>query len=282
MNDFDTFRREAIAALRVALQWFFLAVPMGLLCGFVGTLFHLASSTPPSCAPRSPGCCSFACGGSCSSPPFTSHKVRGRGHQQCYPRRAERRAGQHSAGARHLSGHGAHPPVRRLCRPRGRCLADGRQHRLEPWHPAAAQGLRPPHRHHQRHGCVLLCPVRHPAGRGLLCHDGGGCWPDLYFGLCSRLYLCPHRLRLLAGLWHRAHPLCPHCTGTDVWKPPFWSSCWAWPALPFPACSAAPSTSWSTPCQSASRTRGCGSLRAACWSSAFRISSAWGGITAPA
>ena len=42
MNDFDTFRREAEAALRVALQWFFLAVPMGLLCGFLGTLFHLA------------------------------------------------------------------------------------------------------------------------------------------------------------------------------------------------------------------------------------------------
>ena len=42
MNDFDTFRREAKAALRVALQWFFLAVPMGLLCGFLGTLFHLA------------------------------------------------------------------------------------------------------------------------------------------------------------------------------------------------------------------------------------------------
>ena len=42
MNDFDTFRREAVAAVRVALQWFFLAVPMGLLCGFLGTLFHLA------------------------------------------------------------------------------------------------------------------------------------------------------------------------------------------------------------------------------------------------
>ena len=41
MNDFDTFRREAVAAVRVALQWFFLAVPMGLLCGFLGTLFHL-------------------------------------------------------------------------------------------------------------------------------------------------------------------------------------------------------------------------------------------------
>ena len=42
MNDFDTFRHEAKAALRVALQWFFLAVPMGLLCGLLGTLFHLA------------------------------------------------------------------------------------------------------------------------------------------------------------------------------------------------------------------------------------------------
>lgn len=42
MNDFDTFRHEAEAAVRVALQWFLLAVPMGLLCGFLGTLFHLA------------------------------------------------------------------------------------------------------------------------------------------------------------------------------------------------------------------------------------------------
>ena len=42
MNDFDTFRHEAEAAVRVALQWFFLAVPMCLLCGFLGTLFHLA------------------------------------------------------------------------------------------------------------------------------------------------------------------------------------------------------------------------------------------------
>ena len=38
----DVYKRQAKAALRVALQWFFLAVPMGLLCGFLGTLFHLA------------------------------------------------------------------------------------------------------------------------------------------------------------------------------------------------------------------------------------------------
>ena len=42
MNNFDTFQREAKAALRVALQWFFLAVPTGLVCGLVGTLFHLS------------------------------------------------------------------------------------------------------------------------------------------------------------------------------------------------------------------------------------------------
>ena len=45
MNDFDTFWHEAKAALRVALQWFFLAVPMGLLCGLLGTLFHPVSYT---------------------------------------------------------------------------------------------------------------------------------------------------------------------------------------------------------------------------------------------
>ena len=42
MNNFDTFQREAKAALRVALQWFFLAVPTGLVCGLVGTLVHLS------------------------------------------------------------------------------------------------------------------------------------------------------------------------------------------------------------------------------------------------
>ena len=42
MNNFDAFQREAKAALRVALQWFFLAVPTGLVCGLVGTLFHLS------------------------------------------------------------------------------------------------------------------------------------------------------------------------------------------------------------------------------------------------
>ena len=42
MNNFDAFQREAKAALRVTLQWFFLAVPTGLVCGLVGTLFHLS------------------------------------------------------------------------------------------------------------------------------------------------------------------------------------------------------------------------------------------------
>ena len=42
MNNFDMFQREAKAALRVALQWFFLAVPTGLVCGLAGTLFHLS------------------------------------------------------------------------------------------------------------------------------------------------------------------------------------------------------------------------------------------------
>ena len=42
MNNFDTFQREAKAALRVALQWFFLAVPTGLVCGLVGlSLIHI-------------------------------------------------------------------------------------------------------------------------------------------------------------------------------------------------------------------------------------------------
>lgn len=42
MSNFNEFQRAAKAAIRVALQWFFLAIPTGLICGLVGTLFHLA------------------------------------------------------------------------------------------------------------------------------------------------------------------------------------------------------------------------------------------------
>ena len=41
MSNFNEFQRAAKAAIRVALQWFFLAIPTGLICGLVGTLFHL-------------------------------------------------------------------------------------------------------------------------------------------------------------------------------------------------------------------------------------------------
>ena len=42
MSNFNEFQRAAKAAIRVALQWFFLAIPTGLICGLVGTLFHLS------------------------------------------------------------------------------------------------------------------------------------------------------------------------------------------------------------------------------------------------
>ena len=42
MSNFNEFQRAAKAAIRVALQWFFLAIPTGLICGLMGTLFHLA------------------------------------------------------------------------------------------------------------------------------------------------------------------------------------------------------------------------------------------------
>ena len=42
MNNFNEFQRAAKAAIWVALQWFFLAIPTGLACGLVGTLFHLS------------------------------------------------------------------------------------------------------------------------------------------------------------------------------------------------------------------------------------------------
>ena len=42
MSNWNDFNREAKAALRVALQWLLLAVPTGLVCGVVGTAFHLS------------------------------------------------------------------------------------------------------------------------------------------------------------------------------------------------------------------------------------------------
>lgn len=42
MSNFNEFQRAAKAAIRAALQWFFLAIPTGLICGLVGTLFHLS------------------------------------------------------------------------------------------------------------------------------------------------------------------------------------------------------------------------------------------------
>lgn len=42
MSNFNEFQRAAKAAIRVALQWFFFAIPTGLICGLVGTLFHLS------------------------------------------------------------------------------------------------------------------------------------------------------------------------------------------------------------------------------------------------
>lgn len=42
MSNFNEFQRAAKAAIRVALQWFFLAIPTGLICGLMGTLFHLS------------------------------------------------------------------------------------------------------------------------------------------------------------------------------------------------------------------------------------------------
>ena len=42
MSNLNDFNREAKAALQVALQWLLLAVPTGLVCGAVGTAFHLS------------------------------------------------------------------------------------------------------------------------------------------------------------------------------------------------------------------------------------------------
>ena len=135
-----------------------------------------------------------------------------------------------------------------------------------------------PHRHHQRHGCVLLCPVRHPAGGGLLCYDGGGCGPDLYRCLCPRLYLCliaygcslvfgiaPTHFALTAPELNVRTALLVILLGRGL-------RCRFPPVLLHP------------PLHGAHRAKASPEpwvrvLRAACWSSAFPICSAWGGIT---
>ena len=42
MDHFNETKKEALAALRVVVQWVVLAIPTGLVCGLVGTAFHLS------------------------------------------------------------------------------------------------------------------------------------------------------------------------------------------------------------------------------------------------
>ncbi len=283
MSNFNEFQRAAKAAIRVALQWFFLAIPTGWSAWAGGHFVppfrrarHRAAGRPAVAAVPAAG------GGLLITALYKATKCEGVGTNNVI------RAVQSGEPVSILlvpaifPRHRAHPSVRRLCRARRRCSAAGRQHRLEPWHPAAAQGPRPPHRHHQRHGCVLSRPCSAPPHRCPLRHDGGGRGPDLYLGLCPGLHLGPHRLRLLAGLWHRPHPLLPsrpradgldrlprHPAGVRVRRR-------------LPACSAGllHFMEHTVPKLLPRTARGCGSLRAACCRRRlFPICSAWGGTT---
>ena len=278
MNDFDTFWHEAKAALRVALQWFFLAVPMGLLCGLLGTLFHLAVEHATELRAAQPWLLFLLpVAGLLITALYKVTKCDGVGTNnvlravQCGEPVSILLVPAIFLGTvlTHLCGGSA-----------GREGAALQMGGSIGWNLGTLLRLKD---HDRRTATISGMGAFFSALFGTRwqhnCYDGGGCWPDLYRCLCPRLYLCPHRLRLLAGLWHRAHrfALLPGGYRTRLRK-----SSTAGVACTVPACSAAPSTSWSTPCQSSSRTRGCGSLRAACWSSAFLISSAWGGITARA
>ena len=125
MSNLNDFNREAKAALRVALQWLLLAVPTGLVCGAVGTAFHLSVEYVTELRAAQSWLLLCLRWRLANRGTLQGHKVRRRGHQQCHPRRAERRAGQPAAGARYLSGHGAHPPVRRFCGREGAALQMG-------------------------------------------------------------------------------------------------------------------------------------------------------------
>lgn len=57
-----------------------------------------------------------------------------------------------------------------------------------------------------RHGGVFLGAVRHAAVGDPLRHHGGGRGPRVLGGLCPRLRRCPHRLWRLAGLRHLSYP----------------------------------------------------------------------------
>ena len=100
---------RAVAA--ILARWLLLAVPTGLVCGAVGTAFHLA----------------------------VEHVTEWRG-EHVWLLWLLPLAGL-AIVAGHLLRHGAHPPLRRLGRPRGRGAPDGRQHRLQ--HRQALPLLRP-------------------------------------------------------------------------------------------------------------------------------------------
>ena len=141
MNNFDTFQREAKAALQVALQWFFLAVPTGLVCGLVGTLFHLSVECVTELRAAQPWLLFLLpAAGLLITALYKITKCEGVGTNNVI------RAVQSGEPVSILLVPAiflgtVHPPVRRLGRPRGCRAADGRQHRLEPRHPAAPQRL---------------------------------------------------------------------------------------------------------------------------------------------
>ena len=62
-------------------------------------------------------------------------------------------------------------------------------------------------------GGVLLGTVRHAAVGDPLRHHGGGRGPRVLGGLCPRLRRRPHRLWRLAGLRHLSYPFCADRTG---------------------------------------------------------------------
>ncbi len=209
MSNLNDFNREAKAALRVALQWLLLAVPTGLACGVVGTAFHLSVEYVTELRAAQPWlllCLPLA--GLAIVALYKVTKCEGVGTNNVI------RAVQSGEPVSillvpaiflgtvltHLCGG--------FCRPRGCSPADGRQHWLERGKTAASERLRPPHSHHQRDGSVLLCPVRHPADRCPVCHDGGGRGADVHFGFYARVHFGPHCLRRIPVLRDRPDQFC--------------------------------------------------------------------------
>ena len=131
--------KEAIRVSLLALfRWTLLAVCTGVLCGGIGTLFHLAVEwVTEQRAEQVWLLWLLPAAGIAITALYKATGCVGKGTNDVLRAVQDGSSVTPWPGSGHLSGHCAHPSVRRLRRTRGCSPADGRQHRLE-YRPGAA------------------------------------------------------------------------------------------------------------------------------------------------